>query len=143
MVDSERVNELPLNGRNFLQLALLAAGANEAVGRANPAGQVGHPGRSAVIGGVKAANNGYMINGIQGPRGRGWGELAVKLVGCQRRRVQGPAELLFMPDEGPNPAIVSVNTKSGGKLVPRSERSGLCATWSLTRGTSSRRARRI
>ena len=111
VVDSGRVNELPLNGRNFLQLALLAGGSNEATGRANPAGQVGHGGRSVVVGGSKAATNGYMINGIQ-VRGARLGELAVNLsvANVDEFKVQ---QNFFMPDEGPNPAIVSVNTKSG------------------------------
>ncbi len=112
VVDSERVEELPLNGRNFLQLALLAAGANEAAGRADPAGQVGHPGRAAVVSGTKAAYNSYTINGIQ-VRGARLGELAVNLsvANVDQFKVQ---QNFFMPDAGPNPAIVSVNTKSGG-----------------------------
>ncbi len=111
VVDSGRVNELPLNGRNFLQLALLSAASNESTGRSDAAGQVGHPGRSAVIGGNKAAYNSYMINGIQ-VRGARLGELAVNLsvANIDEFKVQ---QSFFMPDEGPNPAIVSVNTKSG------------------------------
>lgn len=111
VVDSGRVNELPLNGRNFLQLALLAAASNEAAGRADAANQVGHPGRSAVIGGNKSAYNSYLINGIQ-VRGARLGELAVNLsiANIDEFKVQ---QSFFMPDEGPNPAIVSVNTKSG------------------------------
>ncbi len=111
VVDSGRVNELPLNGRNFLQLALLAGGSNAATGRADPAGQVGHAGRSVVVGGTKASTNGYMINGIQ-VRGARLGELAVNLsvANIDEFKVQ---QSFFMLDEGPNPAIVSVNTKSG------------------------------
>lgn len=115
VVDRERVDELPLNGRNFLQLALLAGGTNQATGRADPAGQTGHPGRSVVIGGVKAAYNSYMINGIQ-VRGARLGELAVNLspANVDQFKVQ---QSFFMPDQGPNPNIVSVTTRGGTNAV--------------------------
>ncbi len=112
VVDRERVNELPLNGRNFLQLALLAGGAAPAEGRASFAGQIGHPGRFVVIGGVKAANNSYTINGIQ-VRGARGGELAVNLsiANVDQFKVQSS---FFMPDQGPNPSMVNVTTNGGG-----------------------------
>ena len=111
LVNSEQVEELPLNGRNFLQLALLAAGTNNAAGRADASGQTGHPGRSVVIGGVKSTSNSYTINGIQ-VRGARLGELAVNLsvANVDEFKVQ---QSFFMPDQGPNPAMVNVNTKGG------------------------------
>lgn len=43
VVDSDRVQSLPLNGRNFLQLALISAGANEVTGRSDMyTSQIGH-----------------------------------------------------------------------------------------------------
>ena len=112
IVDSERVNELPLNGRNFLQLALLAGGTAPSEGRASFEGQIGHPGRFVVVGGVKAANNSYTINGIQ-VRGARGGELAVGLsvANVDQFKVQSS---FFMPDQGPNPSMVNVTTRSGG-----------------------------
>lgn len=112
VVDSERVNELPLNGRNFLQLALLAGGTAPSEGRASFEGQIGHPGRFVVVGGVKAANNSYTINGIQ-VRGARGGELAVGLsvANVDQFKVQSS---FFMPDQGPNPSMVNVTTRSGG-----------------------------
>ncbi len=111
VVDSERVNELPLNGRNFLQLALLAGGTAPSEGRASFAGQIGHPGRFVVVGGVKAANNSYTINGIQ-VRGARGGELAVNLsvANVDQFKVQSS---FFMPDQGPNPSMVNVTTNGG------------------------------
>jgi hypothetical protein len=110
-VNSAQVEELPLNGRNFLQLALLASGTNEATGRADASGQVGREGRSVVIGGVKSTSNSYTINGIQ-VRGARLGELAVNLsvANVDEFKVQ---QSFFMPDQGPNPAMVNVNTKGG------------------------------
>ena len=111
VVNRERVNDLPLNGRNFLQLALMAAGAAPSEGRASFEGQIGHPGRFVVIGGVKAANNSYTINGIQ-VRGARGGELAVNLsvANIDQFKVQSS---FFMPDQGPNPSMVNVNTNGG------------------------------
>ena len=52
VVDSERVQSLPLNGRNFLQLAPIASGSSEVVGRADVyTAQVGHPSRAVAIAG--------------------------------------------------------------------------------------------
>ena len=112
VVDSERVNELPLNGRNFLQLALLSGGTVPSEGRASFAGQIGHPGRFVVVGGVKAANNSYTINGIQ-VRGARGGELAVNVsvANVDQFKVQSS---FFMPDQGPNPSMVNVTTNGGG-----------------------------
>ena len=111
VVDSERVNELPLNGRNFLQLALLSGGTAPAEGRASFAGQIGHPGRFVVVGGVKAANNSYTINGIQ-VRGARGGELAVNVsvANVDQFKVQSS---FFMPDQGPNPSMVNLTTRGG------------------------------
>ncbi len=111
VVGSERVSDLPLNGRNFLELALLAGGTAPSEGRASFQGQIGHEGRFVVIGGVKAANNSYTINGIQ-VRGARGGELAVNVspANVDQFKVQSS---FFMPDQGPNPAMVNVTTKGG------------------------------
>ena len=93
VVNRERVNELPLNGRNFLQLALLAGGVAPAEGRASFQGQIGHAGRFVVIGGVKAANNSYTINGSPGAR-RARRRVGGQPLGGQHRPVQGAVELL-------------------------------------------------
>src|SRR5262249_20754655 len=77
-VDAGRVDALPLNGRNFLQLALGAAGSTEAVGRADVAGQTGHPGRAVIITGNMGGASGYLINGIA-VRGGRLGELSLNL----------------------------------------------------------------
>ncbi len=115
VVDSARLEELPLNGRNFLQLALLAAGSNDAVGRAAVADQTGHPGREVVIGGNLAGATGYTVNGIA-VRGGRLGELALSLsvAGIDQFKVQ---QSFFMPDQGPNPGLVNVTTKGGGNGV--------------------------
>ncbi|MGH9660077.1 MAG: carboxypeptidase regulatory-like domain-containing protein, partial [Bryobacteraceae bacterium] len=112
VVDSARVDALPLNGRNFLQLAMMSAGSNEATGRADVAGQTGHPGRSVIIAGNMGGSTGYLVNGIA-VRGGRLGELSLNLsIGdIDQFKVQ---QSFFMPDQGPNPGLVNVTTKGGG-----------------------------
>lgn len=111
VVDSSRVEALPLNGRNFLQLALLSAGTNEATGRANTSDQTGHPGRAVVVAGNMGGATGYLVNGIA-VRGGRLGELAVNLsvADIDQFKIQ---QSFFMPDQGPNPGLVNVTTKGG------------------------------
>jgi len=111
VVDSARVEELPLNGRNFLQLALLAGGSNEAVGRGN-VNQTGHNNRTLSVAGNQASHTGFLINGIVA-RGTRSAELTVNLsvASIDQFKVQ---QSFFMPDQGPNPGLVNVTTKGGG-----------------------------
>src|SRR5581483_3242720 len=112
VVDSERVQSLPLNGRNFLQLAGLAAGSNEVTGRSDMySQQVGHPGRSIVLTGSMPAMSGYTVNGIATRGGRlGESALNLSIAAIDQFKVQ---QNFFMPDQGPNPGLVNVTTKGG------------------------------
>ncbi|MCL5746566.1 MAG: TonB-dependent receptor, partial [Acidobacteria bacterium] len=116
VVDSERVQSLPLNGRNFLQLALMAAGSNEVTGRSDMyTGQVGHPSRSVVITGSMPAMSGYTINGIATRGGRlGESALNLSVAAIDQFKVQ---QNFFMPDQGPNPGLVNVTTKGGTNAI--------------------------
>lgn len=115
VVDSARVDALPLNGRNFLQLALLSAGANDATGRADVAGQTGHPGRQVIIAGNMGGATGYLINGIA-VRGGRLGELSLGLsvAAIDQFKIQ---QSFFMPDQGPNPGLINVTTKGGTNQI--------------------------
>ncbi|MEX2261324.1 MAG: TonB-dependent receptor [Bryobacteraceae bacterium] len=112
VVDSERVQSLPLNGRNFLQLALLAGGSNEPTGRSDVVGgQVGHPHRAVIINGNMSTTTGYLINGIATRGGRlGESALNLSIASVDQFKVQ---QSFFMPDQGPNPGLVNVTTKGG------------------------------
>jgi hypothetical protein len=58
VVDEERVNELPLNGRRYADLALLQPGVNKFYAAANPS-----PDRFSVNGNLELQNN-FLLNGI-------------------------------------------------------------------------------
>src|SRR5205807_1639141 len=113
VVDSERVESLPLNGRNFLQLALLAGGSSALTGNANVIQtQIGHPDRGVILAGNMPQTTGYLIDGIA-TRGGRLGESAVNIsvAAIDQFKVQ---QSFFMPDQGPNPGLVNVTTKGGG-----------------------------
>jgi Carboxypeptidase regulatory-like domain len=113
VIDSERVESLPLNGRSFLQLALSAGGANTPVGNSNVIqAQTGHPDRAVILTGNMPQTTGYLIDGIA-TRGGRLGESAVNIsvAAIDQFKVQ---QSFFMPDQGPNPGLVNVTTKGGG-----------------------------
>ena len=113
VVDSGRVESLPLNGRNFLQLALLAGGSSQLTGQANVIQtQVGHPDRGVILTGNMPQTTGYLINGIATRGGRlGESALNLSVAAIDQFKVQ---QSFFMPDQGPNPGLVNVSTKGGG-----------------------------
>ena len=112
VVDSAQVESLPLNGRDFLQLALMTGGSNAPTGRSDVlSGQVGHPDRGVIIDGNMATTTGYTINGISTRGGRlGESALNLSIASIDQFKVQ---ESFFMPDQGPNPSLVNVTTKGG------------------------------
>lgn len=116
VVNSQQVQELPLNGRNFLQLALTAAGSNAVTGGSDVySAQIGHPGRAVVINGNPPTTTGYTIDGIA-TRGQRLGESAVNLsvAAIDQFKVQ---QGFFLPDQGPDPGLVNVTTHGGANAV--------------------------
>jgi hypothetical protein len=112
LVDSARVQELPLNGRNFLQLALLAGDTNE-INSATDAftSNVGPPGRIVVLPGAVPYSAAYSLNGMN-IRGSRDGELALSpsVAAVDQFRVQAS---FLMPDQGVGSSVVNIVTKSG------------------------------
>lgn len=113
VIDSAQVTELPLNGRNFLQLGLLAGGSED-VSPASTAfsANIGSPGRTIVLPGTTPYSVGYFLDGVP-IRGSRDGELAmnISIAAIDQFKVQ---ESFLMPDQGANAAAVNVATKSGG-----------------------------
>jgi hypothetical protein len=112
VVDSGRVRDLPLNGRDFLQLGLLAGGAvGASPSNNNVSVNVGHPDRMIVLPGTLPYSVGYFLNGIP-IRGSRDGELALNLsiAAIDQFKIQ---EGFLMPDQWANAAAVNVVSKSG------------------------------
>lgn len=109
VIGTQSVAQLPLNGRNFLQLGLLSGATQSSSG--SSVGQTGHPGLSINIAGNEPDYTMYLIDGIK-VFGSRTGNLALNLsVGSidQFEVHYG----FFMPDLGTNPGVVDVITKSG------------------------------
>ena len=112
VVDSVRVRELPLNGRNFLQLALLSGGTNEVNVSSNVfTSNVGPPGRLVVLPGTFPYSGAYSLNGFN-IRGSRDGELALSpsIAAIDQFKVQ---DSFLPPEVGTGSAVVNIVTKSG------------------------------
>lgn len=116
VVDSERVQELPLNGRNFLQLALLSGAAVPPTPRSDAIqGQTGRSDNAVLLAGNVGSSTGYLINGIAVRGGRlGESPLNVSPAAIDQFKVQMS---FFMPDQGPNPGLINLTTKGGGNEI--------------------------
>ncbi len=116
VIGPQSVKQLPLNGRNFLQLGLLSGAAQANAGAANGSiAQTGHPGMSINIAGNEPDYTMYVINGLQTMGSRaGNTSLNLSMGAIDQFEVHYG---FFMPDMGPNPGIVDVVTKSGTNRI--------------------------
>jgi hypothetical protein len=114
LIEQQNVRDLPLNGRDFLQLGLLS-GATQTSGTTVSdftTLQVGHPDRTIIIDGIEQDLTGFLINGVSTAGSRlGQASLNLSVAAIDQFRIH---EGFFLPSEGPNNAgVVSLVTKSG------------------------------
>ncbi len=115
-VDSSQVHQLPLNGRNFLQLAKLSAGTVDTNASSNLFSvNVGPPDRTIVLPGTLPNSVNYFLNGVDITGSRD-GELALSPspAGIDQFTVQ---QSFLMPDQGVYHAVVNIVTKSGSNQL--------------------------
>lgn len=113
LIEPVNVQQLPLNGRNYLQLGYLSGAAQDG---GTPTSdflsvQTGHADRSITIAGTEQDLVGFTVNGIS-VAGSRLGDLSLNVsisAVDQFKVVQG----FIMPAMGPEPGIVNVVTKSG------------------------------
>ncbi len=111
-IDSTSVRELPLNGRNFLQLSKLSADTVDISPASNYfTSNVGPPDRTIVVPGTLPGGVSYSLNGINITGSRD-GELAISpsVAAIDQFRIQ---QNFLMPDQGTSPGNVNVVTRSG------------------------------
>jgi hypothetical protein len=118
LIEPENVRELPLNGRDFLQLGLLS-GATQTSGTTVSdftTLQVGHPDRTIIIDGIEQDLTGYSINGISTAGSRlGQASLNLSVAAIDQFKIH---EGFFLPSEGPNDGgVVSLVTKGGSNRL--------------------------
>ncbi len=118
LIDQVSVQQLPLNGRNFLQLGLLSGAAQDAGPTSSDFAtlQVGHADRTIIINGNEQDLTGYTINGMSTAGTRlGQSSMNMSVSAIDQFKIhQG----FFLPSEGSSSAgTVSVVTKSGGNKL--------------------------
>jgi len=88
VIDREEVNRLPLNGRYFLQLALLVPGANTGYpGNRQMGNELG--GVSLAVNGARTSSNNYLIDGVDNNGGfNGYFSLSPSVDSIQEFKVQ-------------------------------------------------------
>lgn len=114
LIEPVNVRELPLNGRDFLQLGLLSGGTQTSGTTVSDFTtlQVGHPDRTIIIAGNEQDLTGFTINGISTAGSRlGQASLNLSVAAIDQFKIH---EGFFLPSAGPNDAgVVSVATKGG------------------------------
>ena len=113
LIEPANVQQLPLNGRNYLQLGYLSGAAQDGGPTSSDflATQTGHADRDITIAGVEQDLVGFTVNGIS-VAGSRLGDLSLNVsisAVDQFKVVQG----FIMPAMGPDPGMVNVVTKSG------------------------------
>ena len=117
LIEPVNVQQLPLNGRNYLQLGYLSGTAQDGGPTSSDflSTQTGHADRDITIAGVEQDLVGYTVNGIS-VAGSRLGDLSLNVsisAVDQFKVVQG----FIMPAMGPDPGIVNVVTKSGSNSL--------------------------
>jgi len=116
VIGPQSVQQLPLNGRNFLQLGLLSGATQQNYGSAGASvAQTGHSWVSINIAGNEPDFTMYTVDGIEtiGTRA-GNTSLNLSTSAIDQFEVHYG---FFMPDMGTNPGIVDVDTKSGTNQI--------------------------
>jgi Carboxypeptidase regulatory-like domain len=118
VIGPQSVEQLPLNGRNFLQLGLLSGATQSNQGSANAS--IAQTGHSSMVLSINISGNEpdftmYTVDGVQtvGTRA-GNASLNLSMGDIDQFEVHYG---FFMPDMGTNPGIVEVVTKAGGNQI--------------------------
>lgn len=116
VIGPQSVSQLPLNGRNFLQLGLLSGTTQSNAGPSNnTVSQTGHPQLSINVAGNEPDYTMYLINGIQtvGSRANNT-SLNLSVSAIDQFEVHYG---FFMPDLGTSPGVIDVVTKGGTNRI--------------------------
>src|ERR1700692_126642 len=107
VIGPQSVQQLPLNGRNYLQLGLLSGATQPTSGAANGSiAQTGHPGMSINIAGNQPDYTMYVVNGLQTLGSRaGNTSLNLSVGAIDQFEVHYG---FFIPDMGTHPCILEV-----------------------------------
>lgn len=115
VIAARQIVDMPLNGRNFLQLASLTSGANPTVLQGSPASfatsVTNRPNVTVVLGGNRESGVSYLLDGIEMRNDRvGALSFEPSLDAISEFKVERG---FFQAENGFHPGIVNVATKSG------------------------------
>ena len=117
VIDRERIVELPLNGRNFVQLANISAGAAPAYnGRsATITNQSGRPDMATHISGGRGDANSFLIDGVESRNS--WFNSPAILLSVDAIQEFKVDRNMFAAEYGQGSGIVSLVSKTGGNEI--------------------------
>lgn len=115
-IESNVIEQLPLNGRNFIQLLNLATGVQPVQGgQAVAATWTGRSGTTVIIGGLRESDVSYLINGIETRNPRfGSPALLPSVDAIQEFRVQ---RTTFGPEFGLSASVVNLTLRAGTNRI--------------------------
>ncbi len=117
VIDRERIVELPLNGRNFVQLANISAGAAPAYNSrsATITNQSGRPDMATHISGGRGDANSFLIDGVESRNA--WFNSPAILLSVDAIQEFKVDRNMFAAEYGQGSGIVSLVSKTGGNEI--------------------------
>ena len=112
VIEEKRTRDLPLNGRNFMQLALISAGVIPlGIGSSPATSWTGRPDQSASISGQRESSNSYLLDGVETRNSR-FGSTGIRpsIDAIQEFRIQRNT---FTAEFGHGTAVINTALKSG------------------------------
>lgn len=113
VIDEKRIKDLPLNGRNFMQLALISAGVIPiGIGSSPVTSWTGRADQSASISGGRESSNSYLVDGIETRNSR-FGSTGIRpsIDAIQEFKIHRNT---YSAEFGHGAAIINTALKSGG-----------------------------
>lgn len=117
VIDRERIVELPLNGRNFMQLANISSGVAPAyhARSATITNQSGRPDLAVHISGGRGDSNSFLIDGVE--TRSSWFNSPSVLLSVDALQEFKIEKNLFAAEYGQGSGLVSLVSKSGGNQI--------------------------
>lgn len=111
VIEGRPVTELPLNGRNFIQLANLSAGVAPATLASSESARLGRPQLTAHVAGGRGSFNSFLIDG-QESRGARFGESSILPPPDVVREFKIQRNF-YSAEYGASPGVISVSIRNG------------------------------
>jgi hypothetical protein len=115
-INRDLISQLPLNGRNFVQLAQLTTGAQPiGGGNSNSTTWTGRTDTTIILGGLRESDVSYLVNGIE-TRNPRFGNTGIRpsIDAIDEFRVQ---RTTFGPEFGRSAAVVNLDLRAGSNAL--------------------------